>query len=473
MKQELFRAIPSVDVCLRTLREAEPEFQSAPQSLLRDIVAEFWDHRRDEIRRNLWKDAAALGIEAQLPALCAHIKLRLRPNLRRVLNGTGVVIHTNLGRSILAEEAVEAVCMAASGYCNLEMDLDTGERGSRHNLTEGLICRLTGAEAALVVNNNAAAVLLILDTLCRGGEVIVSRGELVEIGGSFRIPDIMAKGSAFLREVGTTNRTHLRDFREAINERTKAIMAVHTSNFRIIGFHAAVDPAELKTLAAGHGLPFIFDLGSGNLLDFAGHGLPPEPIVGEIIAQGADIVSFSGDKALGGPQAGIIAGKKELIEQCKKNPLTRALRCDKLCLAALEATLRLYLDPEKARSSVPTPAMICCAPEELEQSARSLGENIRHELEKENVACDIIYEKNISRVGGGTFPECNLPTTLVCLRPQNCSSQNLRDKLLTATPPLIGRLENDAFSIDPRTLGKSEYAEVARLIAWALNELAC
>lgn len=471
MKQELFRAIPSVDVCLRSLRESCPELASASGVLLRDLVTAFWEKKREEIRDGLWQDAGQLGIDAQLPALQHYVERGVRPNLRRVLNGAGVVIHTNLGRSILAEEAADAVRMAAGGYCNLEMDLATGARGSRHSITQDLICRLTGAEAALVVNNNAAAVLLVLDTLCSGGEVIVSRGELVEIGGSFRIPDIMAKSGAVLREVGTTNRTHLKDYRAAVNERTRALMSVHTSNFRIIGFHAAVDPRDLKELAREHGLPFIFDLGSGNLLDFSAQGLPPEPIVGEVIAQGADIVSFSGDKALGGPQAGIIAGKKELIEQCKQNPLTRALRCDKLCLAALEATLRLYLDPEKARQKVPTPAMISRAPEDLAMDARELAATIDTALAAAGATCDMACRDDISRVGGGTFPECNLPTTLVCLAPHHCSPQQLRDKLLEAAPPLIGRLENDAFCLDPRTLAKKEYADAARVVAWALKEL--
>lgn len=466
--QEKFRAIPAMDISLKALREAAPDLADLPNSFLREIAAEFWEEVRKKIRSGEYGDSTEIGIPAQLSSLVTHARRKSMPKLRPVLNGTGVIIHTNLGRSILAKEAALAAQMAASQYCNLEMNLATGERGSRHDITEDLIRQLTGAEAAMVVNNNAAAVLLILDTICANGEAIVSRGELVEIGGSFRIPDIMAKSGTHLREVGTTNRTHLKDYREAINENTKAIMSVHTSNFRVIGFHAAVELRELKTLAEEHGLPLIFDLGSGNLLDFTDQGLPPEPTVAEIIAVGADCVCFSGDKALGGPQAGIIAGKKELVDKFKKNPLARALRCDKLCLAALEATLRLYLDPGRARETVPTPYMISRSADELGRAAHVLGNRIKKELAKAGLECRISYSKDISRVGGGTFPECNLPTTLVRIEPASCTPQELRDALLSATPPLIGRLENDAFSLDPRTLDKSSFGEVARVVAWGM-----
>lgn len=465
---ELFRAIPSVDVCLRALRDADSSLCKVPQSFLTSLTAAYLDKKRGEIRSGAITEASQLEVGSLLAGLMRNVKRGLRPNLRRVLNGTGVIIHTNLGRSILAEEAAQAALMAAESYTNLEMNLATGERGSRHDLTEELIRRITGAEAAMIVNNNAAAVLLVLDTLCRDGEVIVSRGELVEIGGSFRIPDIMAKSGATLKEVGTTNRTHLKDYREAINANTKAIMGVHTSNFRVIGFHAAVELRELRALADEHNLPLIFDLGSGNILKFATQGLPPEPTVGEVIASGADCVSFSGDKALGGPQAGIIAGKKEIIEKLKKNPLTRALRCDKLCLAALEATLRLYLDPELARERIPTPRMISLDPAALTKAAHALGRKIRQKLDVAGVHCGIGYIKDISRVGGGTFPECSLPTTLVCLKPENCAAQELRQRLLDNEPPLIGRLENDAYCLDPRTLDKNDFGEVAAAVASAL-----
>lgn len=465
--EDLFRAIPSVDICLRALREADSAFNEAPPTLLRDLVVSFWDQKRKEIRTGL--QVSSLSLDSQLETLAAYVRRGLRPALRRVLNGTGVIIHTNLGRSILSQEAAQAAMLAAGSYTNLEMDLATGERGSRHAITEELIKRISGAEAALVVNNNAAAVLLILDSLCKNGEAIVSRGELVEIGGSFRIPDIMAKSGAVLREVGSTNRTHLKDYRAAINENTRAILSVHTSNFRIIGFHKAVELPELKRLAEEHDLPLIFDLGSGNILDFTADGLPPEPTVAQIIASGADCVCFSGDKALGGPQAGIIAGKKRYIELFKQNPLARALRCDKLCLAALEATLRAYLEPEKARELVPTPRMIGMTKPELARAAHSLGARIKNRLKDKGLACKVTYREDISRVGGGAYPECNLPTTLLCLVPESCSGQELRARLLETDPPLIGRMENDAFCLDPRTLLKSDYEDVVGALVQALE----
>lgn len=251
---ELFRAIPATDLCLDALTEADPELETAPRALLRELVATFWDDRRKDIRAGRCREAALLRLDAQLPALLAHARAGLRPRLRPVLNATGVVVHTNLGRSVLAREARQAVALAAGGYCNLELNLNTGGRGSRYELVEELICRLSGAEAALVVNNNAAAVLLMLDGFCKGGEVIVSRGELVEIGGSFRIPEVMEKSGAQLREVGATNRTHLRDYAAAINENTRALLRVHTSNYRIVGFHAAVSLPELAALARERGL---------------------------------------------------------------------------------------------------------------------------------------------------------------------------------------------------------------------------
>ena len=470
--QNLFRAIPSVDASLAALHRADAELalsQQTPHALLRDLVTAFWDSKRESIRSGACKDADELHLEHQLPALLEFVRRGLRPRFRSALNATGVVVHTNMGRSVLAEEARQAVIRAATGYCNLELDLATGGRGSRHALVEELICRITGAEAALVVNNNAAAVLLVLDTFCKGGEVIVSRGELVEIGGSFRIPEVMEKSGATLREVGATNRTHLRDYSAAINENTRALMRVHTSNYRIVGFHAAVSLPDLSALAREHGLPLIEDLGSGSLMDFSAYGLPNEPTVPEVLAQGADIATFSGDKVLGGPQAGIITGRKAMIDELKHNPLTRALRCDKLCLAALEATLRLYLDPEKARQSVPTLRMITCPPAELAKAARSLANKLRKGLDTQETQCEISVREDVSRVGGGAFPQYDLPTTLVRIRSAGCSPTTLKAALLETVPPLIGRLEDDAFCLDPRTLDVREYPDVLRVLREALH----
>lgn len=464
--EDLFRAIPATDKCIRALLAADPSLEAAPGQTLKSLVNKFWNGKREEIKKGL--ATGGIGLEAQLAELLDFARAGLRPNLRRVHNATGVIVHTNLGRSVLAEEACQAVLHAARAYSSLELDLETGERGSRHNLTRSLLCELTGAEDGLVVNNNAAAVLLILDTLCAGGETIVSRGELVEIGGSFRIPDIMRKSGTTLREVGTTNRTHLEDYRSAINEQTRAIMRVHASNFRISGFHCAPDARDLKALAAASQLPLINDLGSGSLLDFAENGLPPEPTVRDAVAN-ADLVCFSGDKALGGAQAGIIVGKGLLVEKLKKNPLARALRCDKLCLAALEATLRLYRDPEKARQAIPTAAMIAKSPKQLAKCARSLMDGIKRAFAGNEIACGIKLEKNSSRIGGGSFPECELPTTLVCIYPRKISIQQLRSRLLAAEVPLLGRMEKDAFCLDPRTLDKKDYPEIIRALVRALE----
>lgn len=464
--RDMLRSIPAMDKSMQALLDAAPELANAPRKLLKESVSAFWNKIREEIRQG--KCEQVIDLNTQLPALLRHARKTLQLNLRPALNGAGVVIHTNLGRSILSRQACEAALMAASNYCTLEMDVNTGARGGRHNLTSRLIQMLTGAEDALVVNNNAAAVLLILDTLCKGGETIVSRGELVEIGGSFRIPDIMRKSGAILKEVGTTNRTHLADYENAITENTRAIMRVHASNFRIIGFHAEAHLKDLKNLAHAHNLPLIVDLGSGNLLAFDGNGLPHEPTVQEVIAQGADIVCFSGDKALGGPQAGIIAGKKSIVEKLKKNPLTRALRCDKMCLAALEATLRLYLDPETAIREIPTPAMLAMPPDEIARNARALAKKLRQALANAQIPCQITLLQNASRAGGGSFPEYELATTLVCVQPQHMSSQQLRMKLLQADIPLIGRMEQDAFCLDPRTLQKKDYRLVIETLVNAL-----
>jgi L-seryl-tRNA(Ser) seleniumtransferase len=384
-----------------------------------------------------------------------------------VLNGTGVVIHTNLGRSVLAKAAQEAVALAAAGYTNLELDLATGERGSRHSLVEDLLRMVTGAEAGLVVNNNAAAVLLMLNSLCKGGEVIVSRGQLVEIGGSFRIPEVMERSGAILREVGAANRCHLHDYSRAISENTRALLRVHSSNYRIVGFFKEVSLPELVRLGRECKLPVMEDLGSGSLVDFSPFGLPGEPTVQSVVAEGADLVSFSGDKALGGPQAGIIVGGRAYIEQLRANPLYRALRIDKLTLAALEATLRLYLDPQMALAQIPTAAMLSCPPEILARRARGLAARLRRALGR---TAQVSVAQNVSRAGGGAFPERDLPTSLVCLRPAACSAGDLKRRLLNTVPPLLGRLEDGAFCLDPRTLDDKELPLVVRVLQQALHQ---
>lgn len=451
---DLFRAIPAMDLCLDAIVTADQNLANAPRQFLKEILVKYWEGRRLEIRSGKCQDIKSLGIDACLSEMLTAVYEGLAPRLKKIINATGVVVHTNLGRSVLAKTAQKAVALAASGYCNLELDLANGTRGSRHSLVEDLICKLSGAESAIAVNNNAAAVMLVLDEFCKGGEVIISRGELVEIGGSFRIPAILEKSGCKLREVGSTNRTHLSDYANAINEQTRAIIRVHTSNYRIIGFHSAVPLAELASLARERQLPLIEDLGSGSLVDFSQWGLPNEPTVTCVIASGADIVTFSGDKVLGGPQAGIIAGRKEYVQRLKKNQLARALRCDKLCLAALEATLRLYLDMDKAIREIPTLACICRSPEELESMARKLQAMIDSKLEN---LCLTSLRSDVSRVGGGAFPQRDLPTTLVCLKPIGISANRLKSALLQTDPPVIGRLEDEFFCLDPRTVPENEW----------------
>ncbi len=468
----LFRHIPAMDQVLACLAAdksgAGQALRAAPRPLLKELAAGFLDLLREEIRAGAITEGAQLALPALAPRLTAYVRQGVRPRFRRVLNATGVVVHTNMGRSLLAPEAVSAVAQAAAHYSNLEFDLSTGERGSRYAHVEELLCRLTGAEAALVVNNNAAAVLIVLDTLCKGREVVVSRGQLVEIGGSFRIPEVMAKSGAVLREVGATNRTHLRDYESAITSETAAFMKVHTSNFRMTGFVKEVSLPELKSLAATCGLPVIEDLGSGSLLRFDADGLPGEPTVQESVAQGADIVTFSGDKVLGGPQAGVIVGRREIIERIKKNQLNRALRIDKMTLAALEATLRLYLDPELARERVPTLAMVTRSEVSLRAQAARLAGMLRKHL---SAHLDIGVRAGVSRVGGGAFPEADLATALVCLKPATGSVDALRQALLSTDPPLVGRVEDEALTLDPRTLAPSEHPLVLSALRQALDGL--
>lgn len=466
----LFRALPSVDACLTLLNSqtsSAPVLQ-APRPLVRELVNSFLEARRNDIRAGRITNRESLSLEALTPQLLTYVATGVRPQLRRVLNATGVVIHTNMGRSVLAKEAVEAAALAAGNYSNLELDLATGERGSRQALVAELICRLTGAEAALVVNNNAAAVLVMLNSLCQGGEVVVSRGQLVEIGGSFRIPDVMTHSGALLREVGTTNRTHMPDYAQAINAQTKALLRVHTSNYRIIGFHADVSVEELSALAHEHSLPMLEDLGSGSFLDYQPWGLPAEPTPAEVLQAGADVITFSGDKVLGGPQAGIIAGKKTYIDRIAKNQLMRALRCDKMTLAALEATLRLYLDPA-LRTHIPTVRCLTYSQADLESMAAQLLQQLEQSLQElAPMGLRLELRPGFSRVGGGSFPERDLPTTLVALFTP--SAEHVRKALLRGEIPLMGRVEHDAFLLDPRTLSVEEFPEVVKTIYQALRQ---
>jgi len=465
----LYRAIPAVDSLLKDIL-AEPAFQGLPRPLIKDLVNGFLDRCRDRIRNGSIHSADELSQDRLVPELKQFIELQSRPRFRQVINATGVVVHTNLGRSLLAQPAVEAVELACSAYSNLEFSLDTGKRGSRYALVEELLCRLTGAEAGLVVNNNAAAVLLMLDTLVKGREVIVSRGQLVEIGGSFRIPEVMAKSGALLREVGATNRTHLYDYENAINEHTGAILKAHTSNYKVIGFHKEVELKELVELGKRYGLPVLEDLGSGNFFSFPASTGLDEPTVPSLLKTGVSVLTFSGDKLLGGPQSGIILGKKEEIDRIKKNPLNRALRIDKMTLAGLEGTLRLYLDPDQAREQIPTLRMICQSSESLQSKAGRLAARLKKEL---GGWFEVSTRRDASRVGGGASPELDLPTTVVSLGPkQGIDLETLRNVLLKTDPPLVGRVEHDRLCLDPRTLQRGEMQQVAEVLRQAVTIIA-
>jgi L-seryl-tRNA(Ser) seleniumtransferase len=452
-QQQLLKKLPGVDHLL-LLSQKRKELGGTPKSVLLQSVREALDHLRHRILHDPAFDTAQdLSDQALLTLIARRVAELLTTNLQRTINATGVVVHTNLGRSCLAPATVEHLVTTATRYSNLEFDLRKGRRGSRHTIVDDLLCRLSGAEAAMAVNNNAAAVLLCLDTLAHGRQVIISRGELVEIGGSFRIPDVMAKSGAILKEIGTTNRTHRRDYEGAVGTDTGLLLKVHTSNYSIVGFTTAVELKELVEIGARFDLPVMEDLGSGNLIDFSRYGGPTEPTVQNSIAAGADVVTFSGDKLLGGPQAGLIVGKKNILDRLKTNPLARALRIDKMTLAALEATLRLYLDEADALAQIPTLAMLTTPLTELEGRAQRLSAAL-DELADQRLGTDLCRLASVS--GGGSLPGVGLPSWGVSVsiagRSPNAIEKNLRNQ----QPAVIGRIENDQFILDPRTIMEDE-----------------
>ncbi len=461
----LFRFLPSVSKILDDMYAQLPStsrLHAIPQSLLTDFINEHFSILREAIKEKTITSKEELEKELHITYLINIFEKKLSPKLHEVINGTGVVIHTNLGRSVLSKSSMEAITNIVNGYSTLEFDISTGERGSRHAIVRDLLVRITGAEDALVVNNNAAAVMLALSALASGGETIISRGELVEVGGSFRIPDVMECSGSTLKEVGTTNKTHFKDYQNALSENTKAIMRVHTSNYRLIGFTAKVATEELAAFAQANELSFIEDLGSGSFVDFSKFGLPKEPTVQEVVAQGVDIVTFSGDKLLGGPQAGIIVGKKKYIDQIKHNQLLRALRPCKLTFAALEATLHEYLNMQAALENIPTLNMLTMDSKTIEQKAKKLLRILSNALPKESA--NLTLKKDSSRVGGGAFPEAPLPTSLVEIHPLKISAQKLKNKLLEEIVPIIGRLEEDSFALDVRTLDEKQFKQVAEIL---------
>ena len=467
-KQELFRALPKVDEVLGWI---EPQSLAAgfPRWALLDAVREALERRREELSRLVDPAADPGGGREQLTAAVFEIlPVRGLPHLRPVINASGIIVHTNLGRSPLAEEAIGQIGRIARGYSNLEYTLEDGGRGSRQDHCEGLLRRITGAEAALAVNNNAAAVFLCLNTLAEGREVVVSRGQLVEIGGSFRIPDVMRKSGALLHEVGTTNKTRPSDYRDAVGPSTALLMRVHTSNFRVVGFTAAVDLPELVAIGRDAGVPVLDDLGSGCLVDLSPFGLSGEPTVQDAVAAGADLVTFSGDKLLGAPQAGMIVGRRDLIGRVRANPLHRAMRIDKLTLAGLEATLRLYLDGERGRARIPALRMIAEPAGAVRQRARRALRRLSPETRSRWSAAVV---SSTCQVGGGALPIEPLPSAALALGGPERPAHRLEEALRRAPLPVIGRMQEGRLLLDLRTVEESQVATLAAAVDEASRNL--
>jgi len=464
--QKILRNLPAIDRVLAA--DAMEELRGAiPHTLLLEAAQEAVALLRGEILRDpSAADVVRLAPEEVGRRAASIARKKVRPSLRPVINATGTLLHTNLGRAPLSQGALAAVADVARSYSNLELDLETGKRGHRYSHVEDLLCRLTGAEAATVVNNNAGAVLLALTALAKGKEAIVSRGELVEIGGAFRVPDVMEAGGVCLKEVGTTNKTHLADYRDAVGDETALLLKVHTSNYRIVGFTAVVESTELVALGREKGLCVMEDLGSGMLFDLSPHGLPKEPTVKEAVAAGIDVVTFSGDKLLGGPQAGLIVGRRDAIEAIRRHPMARALRIDKLTLAAIEATLRHYLDHEEAMKELPVLRMLSVSATELEETCFDLAARIR-ELCAEAVDAEVVPEP--SAIGGGALPLTELPGFAVALSPKSISVDALAERLRKGEPPVVARIRDDRLILNPRTLAGSEAERLVAALAEAFT----
>jgi L-seryl-tRNA(Ser) seleniumtransferase len=458
-----YRHLPAINEVL----EMPPVQALAPQHS-HDLIVAAIRQELTELRQRLGQGEQVDG-EGSAALVAAKVVERLgrelKPKLRPVINATGIVLHTNLGRAPIAEEAAKAAFEAARGYLNLELDLETGKRSSRQNAIREWVCRLTGAESATAVNNNAAATVIALRALCQGKEVIISRGQLIEIGGSFRIPEIMAVSGAILREVGTTNITRLADYERAIGPATGALMQIHSSNYRISGFTQSVPLIDLVELGKKRSLPVIDDIGSGALLDFARFGFTGEPVARDSVAAGADLVLFSGDKLLGGPQAGILAGRKEFIHKIEKDPLMRAFRLDKMTLAALEATLRLYLNEEHALQQVPGLRMLDVPLTELRQRAELLAVRLR---EVEGIAKVKVCE-DVAYVGGGSLPDQTLKSCALEVEARNIGDEELAHRLRVGTPAVIGRLRDEKLVLDVRTIFPHQENDLIQAVQQAVK----
>lgn len=453
-KRTLFSKLPSVDKILGNdgVIELEKEY---PRSLIVEVIREQIELARKRILELNESDMEGFDIDEDILIndIGHQLKLKYALKLKRLINATGVVVHTNLGRSPMAEEIKEDLWLIASRYSNLEYDIESGKRGSRYSHLEEIVRKITGAEDVLVVNNNAAAVMLVLGTMAQGKEVITSRGELVEIGGSFRIPSVMEQSGAKLVEVGTTNKTYASDYEAAITENTGALLKVHTSNFRVVGFTNTPELEELREIGDKYDIPVIEDLGSGVFIDLSKYGLSYEPTVMDSLRKGADIVTFSGDKILGGPQAGIIVGKKKYIDKMKKNQLTRALRVDKFIICALEATMRYYIEEEIAIKKIPTLRMLTYKLDEIKEKAQRLFEMIG----RLGIPAEVKIEVGHSQVGGGSLPLERIETRVISIVPENMSVSRLEESLRLCDDHIIGRVYDEKYVIDVRTLFDEEY----------------
>jgi len=450
-KNLLYRSIPKVDLFLET-----PEMARLAERFGKDAVTASVREETDRIRQFIAacddEAAARAEIDELARRVSGHLERSFTPNMRRVINATGTILHTNLGRAPLGRGCMQQLGGMIAGYCNLEYDLENGVRGERYSHFEELLCRLTGAEAAMAVNNDAAAVMLILSSLAKGGEVVVSRGELVEIGGRFRIPEVIEQSGARLVETGTTNKTYLSDYENAVTEDTRALLKVHTSNYRIVGFSELVPASEMKKTASKHGIPVIEDLGSGLLVDLRRFGCDCETVQ-DSVRHGSDVICFSGDKLLGGPQAGIIIGRRKYIEQMKKNQLARAVRIDKFTAAALELTLMQYQSEEMAFREIPVLRMIS----ESEASVRSRAQELAAILEKQCGAAEFSIEECESQFGGGSLPLQGLGSTAVVIKTESLSADELERRMRGLPVPIIPRICENSVRLDMRTIDAADH----------------
>lgn len=457
-KKDLFKKIPQVEEILKNSRIEELDYSrtlktKATRDVLEDIRNKIIQCKEDEVEK--------LSTEINDENIIIKVEERLyrefSPSLLKVINGTGTILHTNLGRSLLDDSIKEDIWNIISSYSNLEYDIAEGKRGSRYSHVTKMIKLLFGVEDALIVNNNAAAVFLVLNTFAKDKEAIVSRGELVEVGGAFRIPSVMAMSGANLVEVGSTNKTRVEDYEEAITEETAVLMKVHTSNYKLIGFTDAVSNRELKELGDKYDIPVMEDLGSGVYFNMEEYGLPHEPTISESIKSGIDLITFSGDKLLGGPQAGIIVGKKEYIDKMKKNQILRALRVDKFTLAALECTIRMYFDEEKAKKHIPTIRMITLTPEELFERAQVL----KSKIDRRDSRINVYIEDGKSTVGGGSMPGEEFDSKVIVFTGDGLTADKIEEALRLSSSHIIGRIKDDKYMLDLRTLNDKDFDRIA------------